>query len=529
VYGGEIRTLDPSVPCAEAMVVRGAAVLALGPRAELEAAWGKAAGRLDLEGRAVIPGLTDSHLHLLSAGLAMDQLELGGCPSLVRLTELVGEAARGLPAGEWLVGRGWDQDLFTEHRYPTRNDLDPVSGGHPACLTRCCGHCSVANSRALALAGIGAGTTDPPGGRIDRDPGTGEPTGVLWEAAGGLLRAAIPVPSYETKRRALERAMRLALSKGLVAVYPDDVRSAGDLETAWRLYEELLPATGGPRVRLDVSWQAVDELLRAGLRTGSGDGMLSIGSAKLFADGSLGARTAALTEPYADDPAQRGILVHERDEFEALVAGAHERGMQVAIHAIGDLGVEWSLTAIERAQRAARRGDLRHRIVHAQVLRPDQPRRFARLGVVADIQPKFVGTDKLWVESRLGADRSRTSYCWRTLLKAGVRCAGGSDCPVEPLDPLLGLHAAVTRQDLKGEPDGGWQPQEKLDVDAALRLFALGGPYAANAEEQRGALSRGRAADFVVLDRSPYAVAPEELKDLRVVMTYVAGRRVYEA
>lgn len=529
VSGGDIVTLDPLQPRPEAMAIANGHVQALGGRIELERAWGGTACRLDLDGAAAVPGFTDSHLHLLSAGLVLEQVQLAGCPSLRRMLELVAEAAVALGEGDWVLGRGWDQDFFVERRYPVRQDLDQVCGGRPALLTRACGHCSVANTKALELAGIGPGTPEPPGGRIERDQATGEPTGVLHERAAGLVRAAIGEPSLDTKRRGLERAMRLALSSGLVAVHPDDVRSAGGAATALRLYEELLPRLGGPRVRLDVSEFALDELLASGLRTGSGDPMISVGAIKLFVDGSLGARTAALTRPYADDPGQSGMVVQERESFMRQVGRAHAHGFQVAIHAIGDLAVDWSLDAIEAAQVAGPRWDARHRVVHVQITRPDHPARFRALGAVAEIQPKFVTTDKLWVDARVGSELARTSYAWKTFLDAGVRCAGGSDAPVEPLQPLLGLYAAVTRQGLDGEPAGGWYPHERLSAEEAMRLFTLGGAYAGHSEQWRGSLSPGKAADFVVLDRAPDRVPPAAIKDLSVLATYISGRRVFEA
>lgn len=529
VTGGDILTLDPVQPRPEAMVVANGHVLALGGRDELVGTWGAGACRLDLDGRALVPGFTDSHLHLLSYGLVLDQVQFAGCASLTRMIELVAEGARALGEGEWVLGRGWDQDLFAERRYPVRQDLDPVSGGRPALLTRACGHCSVANSRALELAGIGPGTPDPPGGRIERDPATGEPTGVLHERAAGLVRSVIGELSHDVKSRGLERAMRLALSAGIVALHPDDVRTAGDAATARRLYEELLPGTGGPRVRIDVSEFAMDELISAGLRSGSGDPMLSIGAIKLFVDGSLGARSAALTRPYADDPGQTGIIVQERETFMRQVAKAHAHGLQVAIHAIGDLAVDWSLDAIEAAQAAGPAWEARHRVVHVQITRPDHPPRFRALGAVAEIQPKFVTTDKLWVDARVGPELARTSYAWKTFMDAGVHCAGGSDGPVEPLHPLLGLYAAVTRQGLDGQPAGGWYPDQRLTVGQAMRLFTLGGAYAGHSEGWRGSLSPGKAADFVVLDRAPDRVDPGAIKDLSVLATYVGARCVFEA
>ena len=527
IAGGPILTLDGDGPRPEALVVAGGRVLAAGPYRQLNEAWGAGAKRLDLDGRAVIPGLTDSHLHLVGYGLVLDQVQLAGKDSLAEMVAAVAAAGEKLPSGDWLIGRGWDQSRFREGRYPTRHDLDAVCPDRPVVLARACGHCSVANSAALALASVTAATADPPGGLIERDPDTGEPTGVLHESAAGLVRAVVPPPAPATLKRALRRALELALSRGLVACHPDDVRSTGTFAAAWRLYQELLPELGGPRIRLDVADRALPELVAAGLRTGSGGPMLSVGAIKTFADGSLGARSAALTESYADGPGS-GILVQERDEFMGLIERAHGHGMQVAIHAIGDLAVDWALDAIEAAQRSrpAEPGR-RHRVIHVQITRPDQLPRFVALGAVAEIQPVFVATDQAWVEQRIGAARAQHSYCWATMLGAGVACAGGSDGPVEPLDPLFGIWAAVNRVAWHGPADDAWLPAERLPVEAALRLFAQGGAYAAGAECWRGTLGPGQAADFVVLDRGPTEVPPSELRDLRVEMTFIAGRQVY--
>lgn len=526
VSGGPITTLDPIHPHPEAVLVEDGRVLALGRRADLATHWGAGASTLDLEGRAVVPGLTDSHLHLLSYGLVLEQVQLTGVTGLPDLVARVAERASELPEGEWILGRGWDQDLFAERRYPTRHNLDRAAPGRPVLLVRGCGHCSVVSSKALELARITADTPDPPGGMIERDPATGAPTGVLHERAAGLVREIIPAPSYEAKQRALHAALRLALSAGLTACHPDDVRNAGDFATAWRLYQDVLAQTAGPRIRVEVSDFAMEELLALGMRTGSGTPMLSVGAIKAFVDGSLGARSAALTEPYSDGPGS-GILVRERAEFMETIRRAHTAGMQVAIHAIGDLGVDWALDGIEAAQKALPSLKLRHRVVHAQITRPDQLPRFVNLGAVAEIQPKFVTTDKLWVESRVGLERARHSYCWKTMLRSGVRCAGGSDGPVEPLHPLLGIYAAVTRSGMDGSPECGWLPDERLAVDEALRLFALGGAYAAGAESWRGSLSPGKVADFVVLDRSLDSVSPHEIKDVAVEMTYIGGQKVF--
>ncbi|MGE5560012.1 MAG: amidohydrolase [Chloroflexota bacterium] len=485
---------------------------------------GPAAEVVDLDGQTAIPGLTDSHMHLLNYGLNLERVILNQVRSLGELTELVRARAATLHPGDWVVGRGWDQDRLAEHRYPTVADLDRVAPDNPVVLVRACGHLSVCNSLALRLAGVSRDTPDPDGGRIDRDE-AGNPTGILREGAMGLVGRHIPTPDFAALKRALQAAMQRALAAGLTMVHTDDVGTAGGLEPAMALYDQTARAGDPPfRAQLEVSAKYVDDLIGRGLRTGDGDEWFRIGPLKLFADGSLGGGTAALSQPYADAPDSCGIPILTPEAMDAIVAKAHDNGLQVAIHAIGDRAAEIALNAIAKAQAGGPRTDLRHRIVHCQILRPDLIARFVRENVCADIQPKFITTDLHWAERRLGRDRLRWSYAWRDLLEAGVRCAGGSDAPVEPLEPFLGIYASVTRCDLDGQPAGGWLPEQRLTVEEALRLFTTGGAYVGHDERTRGMVAPGCQADLAVLSANPLRIDPFALKDIRVMMTVVGGR-----
>ncbi len=525
VSGSRVR--EPSGVRGDAVAVRGGRILAVGRRDQLRSWAGHGTRWLHVDGATWVPGFIDSHLHLLSFGFSLGRLDLGGCQSIEELTSRVARAAQQRPEGTWILGGGWDQDSFREKRYPTREDLDAAAPRHPVLLRRACGHVAVANSLALRMAEVTAQTADPPGGAIDRHP-DGEPTGVLRERAIELVTGKIPPPEFEELCFALRRAVRFAWSVGVTSVHTEDVRAAGGLDPLLRAYERVLREEEMPLgVYLDIFWQAFGELRERGLRTGDGDDLLRIGAVKLFADGSLGAATAALSEPYADEPGNTGILVMQPDELERAVSDCHLAGMQVAIHAIGDRAIELGLRAIGRALQQHPRQDARHRLIHCQVMRQDLVEGFLRYGVVADIQPKFVGTDQRWAEARLGKERLRWAYAWRSMWEAGLKLAGGSDCPVEPLNPAYGLHAAVTRCDLSGQPEGGWQPQQRLSAEQALHLFTAGAAYASFEERKRGTIQPGAIADLVALDGDPVTVEPDRLKDLRVLATVAQGRVVY--
>ncbi|MDP2872579.1 MAG: amidohydrolase [Bacillota bacterium] len=530
LYGGDIITMDPARPRTTALLAFGDRIQACGTDAEIRAAYELHRGMpgtgpaeaIDLRGRAVVPGLIDSHLHLLWYGFFLQQVDLNGTTSIDDLRRRVQGRAATVPVGQWVTGSGWQQDFLAEKRMPTRADLDAVAPEHPVMLHRVCYHAVACNSLALRIGGVTRDTPDPDGGVIDRDPATGEPTGILRERAAELVARHIPEPTPAQMVEALRLACWRASAAGLTSVHTNDgqgeaigayvaLRDAGQLTV--RAYHD----TSYPR----------DEVL-LGLPAGFGDEWVKIGAVKLFVDGSLGARTAALRSPYSDDPAASGVLMHTPENLNVMVRKAHDCGRQVAVHAIGDRAVALALDAIEAAVAANPRADHRHRIVHAQALAPDLIPRLAQARVVVDIQPKFTTGELFWAPDRLGPERVPYSYCWRTMLEAGVRCAGGSDCPVEPLEPLWGIYAAVTRSAMDGQRPEGWLPQEKLDPLTAVKLFTLDAAYGAFEEHIKGSLEPGKLADLVVLDRAPDRVAPHEIKDLTVEMTVVGGRTVYE-
>ncbi len=478
----------------------------------------------DLEGKTVLPGFIDSHLHLLSFGLTLRDLSLSEVTSIDELKATIATKAAETPKDGWILGRGWDQEAFAEKRYPTRKDLDEVSGGRPVYLTRSCGHVSVASSKALHIAQVTRDSQDPPGGAIDKDP-YGDPTGVLRENAQGLVRAHIPDVDDNIMEDALKQGMEHILSRGITSVHTNDGQAGfpGTMDLYKRVHSQgfLL------RTYWDVPSTLMPDLFDTPLRTGDGDDYFKIGAIKLFADGSLGGRTAALEEAYSDDPANWGILVIPPKELQEQVYFAHAHGMQVAVHAIGDRAAKVSLHAISSAQSRIPGTSARHRLVHVQILSPHLITEMRRIKAVADVQPKFISTDMRWALDRVGIDRMRSSYSWRTMLRAGIPLAGGSDCPVEPPDPLFGIYCAVTRKDMDGNPPSGFFPNERLTLDQAIGLFTMGGAFAAHEENKKGSLTPGKFCDFLVLSDDITSVDPEMIKDLKVVQTVVGGKTVY--
>ena len=522
---GRFYTLDAESRVAEAVAVQDGRIFAVGSAAEVKGLAGCEREIVDVAGRAVIPGLTDSHLHMLSFGQSLRRVNLSTVKSIAEIKRIVAEKVRAASPGGWVFGRGWDQDRLAEIRYPMRHDLDEVAPENPVILTRSCGHIVVANSYALRIAGVDETTPDPAGGVIDRDE-HGKPTGILREASGLILRC-VPEPGFDEMLSCLRDAMRAAVAAGLTSVHPNDGASS-ESGLIPELYSKLHGEGEKLRVYWDIPQQYAGDIFHSGYRSGSGNEFFKYGSLKLLIDGSLGGATAALDGSYADDPGNEGVLRMSELELAEIVERAHRAGMQVAIHAIGDRGLRYSLNAFEKAQAACPRPDPRHRIIHCQIMTSEQYPRFRKLGVVADIQPKFVTTDMLWAEKRVGAEKARTSYCWKTFLDAGVHAAGGSDCPVEPVEPMKGIYAAVTRKDMEGNPPGGWMPEQRLTVEQAIRLFAQGGPYAAFEEHLKGSLEKGKMADMVVLDDDPFRVHPDTIKDIKPVLTIVGGEIAYD-
>jgi predicted amidohydrolase YtcJ len=520
-----IHTMDAARPQAEALAfdARGR-ILAVGDREELLARYPRAV-RVDAGDATVVPGLIDAHGHVANLGLARMRVDLAGATSKAEIVERLRAFAVELPAGAWLLGRGWDQNRWPERVFPSASDLDAAFPDRPVWLERIDGHAGWANSAALrTVARDLAGDWQPDGGRIERDADD-RATGVFIDAAMALVEGAIPPLDAAATERALELGMRDAVANGLTGVHDAGV-SLAQLQAYRRLADR-----GALPLRItamaDGDGAALAWLCEHAPYRHPG-GRLQMRTVKLYIDGALGSRGAALLEDYSDDPGNRGLLLMQPAQLLEVAGRARGCGVQVATHAIGDHGNRVVLDAYEALLAGQDAGALRWRIEHAQVLALDDLSRLATLGVIASMQPTHATSDMPWAEDRVGPLRIVGAYAWRQLRDSGARLAFGSDFPVESVDPRLGLHAAATRADLDGHPAGGWLPQEKLTAWEALRGFTRDAAWAGFAEDEVGTLAAGMRADFVLLDRDPLVVPPEDVPRLQVLATYVDGRPVFE-
>lgn len=478
---------------------------------------------MNARGQTVVPGLIDAHGHVMGLGLSRLNADLMGAGSVAEVVERLQQHAETIPEEGWLIGRGWDQTLWEGAQFPQAADLDAAFPDRPVWLTRVDGHAGWANTAALALVDRDlSGDWQPEGGVIHRNE-AGQPIGVLIDKAMGLVRAIVPEPSPAQRERALDLAQRELAALGLTGVH-DMGASLEDFE----LYTERARA-GKLTVRITAQANGDGALLAWLCEQGRQDGpMLKAHGVKLYADGALGSRGAALDADYSDDAGNRGLLLYPDAALAGLVNRIMGCGLQLSIHAIGDAATHQVVEALIAAQEQHATNPGRHRIEHAQVMQLEDIARMAEHGLIASMQPTHATSDMRWAEDRLGAERLAGAYAWQRMLKAGVALALGSDFPVEPANPWLGVHAAVTRQ-RDGEPEGGWRPEERLSLLEALRGFTAGAANAGFAEEDLGSLEVGKWADFIVLEVDPFAVPADELAEMRVITTVVGGKVVYLA
>src|SRR5580704_2699566 len=515
----------------EAIAVRGDRIQAVGKNVEIEKLKGPLTRVVDLGGHFVMPGFNDAHLHLADAGRQKLNLDVTGVKTLDEFRNRVLAKVETAKPGEWILGGGWDETMWPVKTLPSRWDLDEVSGGHPVFLDRVDGHLAVANTRALQLASITIASRDPEGGKIDRDANS-QPTGILRDTAQQAVSVVLPQPTHEKRRQAIETALADLAEHG--------VTSAQDYSPDWQnfqIYEEL-EKEGKLTARIS-EWlpfdDSVEELQKKRDSHPQSDLMLHTGMLKGFMDGSLGGHTAALLEPYADDPKNSGLPRYEADKLNDMAKERVLAGFQLGFHAIGDKGIQMALDAFAQAEKAAREqkvkapnggDDLRLRVEHAQVTTPAQIARFKELKVIASMQPSHVLTDMRWAQDRLGPKRAATSYAWAAFLNKGVTLAFGTDDPVEPVSPFRGLYAAVTRKSENGKQE--YFPEQKLTMDQAIAAYTTGSAFAEFEEKEKGKLVAGMLADFVVLDRDVTASAAEKVLGTRVLRTVVGGKTVYE-
>ncbi len=521
ILSSRILTGDAARPWAEALCIKDDRVLAVGSNQEITQACSHQAQVFELPGRLVTPGIVDAHLHFVSFGLSLQRVDLRDLPSMEDCRQRVREAVASRKPGEWIIGRGWSEHLWTERREPTSRDLDDITPHHPVMLVRHCGHTVWVNSLAMARAGIDKKTPNPPGARIERDSQTREPTGLLREYR-QIIEKEIPLPTVEERKQAALLAQAEALRFGVTGVHSCETLEEWDALAA-------LEAEGKLKVRVHhlLPPDQVQVARSRGIELGQGSERLWFGQVKLFADGSLGSGTALLHEPYTDNPTHRGIATLTPKEIQERIELAYRFGGDVGVHAIGDLAVTNVLEAI-RAARQWLPGPRRDRIEHVQLFHPDDLPLFRDLAVVASVQPAHLLTDRPVAEKRWGAARCRYAYAWKSLLQAGIRLQFGSDAPVESINPLLSFHAALTRQGLSGEPRDGWFPNERLTLEEIIHGFTQVPAWVSRKEDQLGTLTPGKKADLVVFARDLSQVPPHLLSKVGVEMTMVNGEVVYQ-
>jgi predicted amidohydrolase YtcJ len=524
LVSARIWTGDPARPEAEALAVRGGRIVAVGGNAEIAKLRGSGTAVLDAGGKRVLPGFIDCHTHMTMGGLNLLALDLRRTKDEADFTRLLAAYAKGKPTGIWLTDGAWDHEQWNPPRLPTKAVLDPATGDHPACLSRQDGHIMVCNSLALKLAGITRATPDPPGGVIVRDA-SGEPTGLLKDAAMDLVWKMRPPRTPGELADGLRAAMKEAARVGVTSV--QDLQGDPGTLDAWEKLRDGGELTVRVNFRPPLSeWEKARDR-RASMKN---DEWLRVGGVKGFSDGALGAATALMFEPFTDDPKNKGVWAAEAiplAPFEERVAGADKAGLQVEIHAIGDRANAEILDLYERVAKRNGPKDRRFRIEHAQHLRPAEIARFAALGVIPSMQPYHAIDDGRWADKRLGQERNKGTYAFRSLLDAKARLAFGSDWDVAPLSPVAGIYAAVTRRTIDGKTPGGWVPEQKITVEEALRAYTSSAAWAAFEEKEKGTLETGKLADFVVLSADPLSVAPESLEKIAVETTVVDGRIVF--
>lgn len=531
---GNIITMDKEYPKAEAIAIKNCKFVKVGSNSEIMKLKTKSTEVIDLDGKTVTPGFHDSHMHVLSYGMFIRDVKLDKAKSIKDVIEISKKYIidNDIKPGSWVRGRGWNQDNFIdEKRFITKYDLDKISKEHPISFTRTCGHIVVSNSKAMEIAGIKKGSLQVIGGKFDLDE-NGEPLGIFREAARNLIWDAIPDPTVEELKDLIIKACKGAVAQGVTSIHTDDFKDIPKhIDRVIEAYEKLVKEKKLiVRINEQCNLPAVEKInnfLNQGYNTGYGNEFFKIGPLKLLSDGSLGARTAFLREPYSDDKTTRGIEILNQKELDDLIWTAHSNGMQVAIHAIGDQIMCNIIDAISKAQKRMYRKNARHGIIHCQITDKKLIEKFKKLDLIAYIQPIFLNYDIHIVESRIGKERSKTSYNFKTFIEKNINFACGSDCPVEPLDVLPGIYAAVTRKDLNGYPKNGWLPDQRITVEEALYGFTMGAAYASFEEDTKGSISEGKYADFVILSNDLLEVQPEKIKDINVLNTYIGGDLKY--
>ena len=532
-YNGKIYTMDDAIPHAQAVAVKNGIIIRVGSDEEILRLKTDDTLLYDLKGKTMLPGFSDSHMHLLSYGYSLEKVNLYSARSMDDLIRLGKEFLKEHPGLTWLQGRGWNTDDWEDTRYPNRYDLDKITTDIPMFYTRSCAHIISVNSKALEVMGVTRDTKQIPGGNIAFDD-QGEPLGIFAEAARDLVYDALPKLDVDDIKRLIVKGAMNALACGITSIHTDDFEaiSAGEYQKVLDAYRQL-EAEGKLPVRvyeqcLLATEPLLQQFLDEGHHTGEGSPMFRIGSLKLLTDGSLGGKTAFLRNPYRNDPSTCGIATFTQEDLNRLVLIAQEHGLVSSPHNIGDGAMEMNLNAIENAQIKAPRPDMRHSLIHCQITDTGLLKRCRDLNVIMHLQPAFIDTDMHIVRDYVGEDLEKTSYAWKTMSDMGLHISFGSDAPVISFNVMEGIYCAVTRKDLKGQPAEGWLPDQKMSVYDAVYAYTMGGAYASYDEGKKGSIRNGKYADMVIIDRDIFNVPEDEIKDIKVCTTILNGMIAYE-
>jgi len=521
-----IYTLNPANETANSIAVKNGRILFVGAEEKSYEYSNENTEIIDLKGATLIPGLADAHAHINGTGQLLQTLNFHGTTSSSEIIAMVRSAASRTPPGEWIEGYGWDENDWQEKKFPTSELLDKVAPNNPVVFSRVDGHAYWVNQKVLDLAGITPATPDPDGGRIVRLPGSNKPSGILIDNAKSPINDIKSKPTYDLKKRRIVQALSYSLKLGLTTIH-----DAGSDSDEIKIYKELaLEGKLNPRVyvMLNDDEKLKEKYFKVGPQIGLFDNHLTIRTIKLYVDGALGSRGALLLEPYSDDPENSGLSVTPESDIRIRFAEGIKHGFQMATHAIGDSGNHLILDIVEENLEGELQNDHRSRVEHAQIISLDDIQRFNRLGVIPSMQPTHSTSDMYWAEDRIGSERIKGAYAWRKLLDAGVVIPGGSDSPVESLNPLWGIYAAVTRQDHESYPEGGWQPEERMTMVEAVKMFSAWPAYASFEEDIKGTIEVGKLADFTILSKDIFKVDPSVLLETEVLMTVVGGEILYD-
>ena len=520
---GTIYTMQAEGHTVEAVWTEDGKVKALGSEAALTERFA-VDRKMDLEGKIMFPGFVDSHMHLIGHGETLMRLDLSEMTSKEQVLLAVKEKADRTPEGDWIIGEGWNENLWEDPEVITKDEIDHVAGGHPVLLKRICRHAIVVNTLALEKAGITDASEDPEGGLIDRYD-DGRVNGVLKDTAQDIVTGILPSISLEYLEEALAKGVQSCWENGLTGGHTEDLSYYGDFNKTYQAFRNTLGKDGKKfRAHLLVHHAVIEDWHDEGHQFLEGSPYVEFGAMKIFADGALGGRTALLSHPYADDESTSGVSIHTEENLQALVAKARSYDLPIAVHTIGDLAFEQVVDAITKEPTVKGRRD---RLIHAQILRHELIERIKGLDLILDIQPRFVASDFPWVIDRIGKDRMKYNYAWKTLLEEGIHCAGGSDAPIEPVNPLLGIHAAVTRTNPVDPDHTVYGPEQVLSMYEGISLFTKGSAFACHHEADRGLIKEGYDADFTILNEDPFAGGPDVLLKQVVAMTVVDEDIVY--